>query len=111
MRILNLIFGCFFVFLFMFLLVYVYAIVAASTVSAEEDFFLVFISEKDKKVEVVNKNSSMKSCQKNTEKFILDSFDSLQKKEKKGKIKICCINKKQTKHSCLDLGKSLALRW
>ena len=74
--------------------------------SAEEAFYLVFISEKNKTAKVVNKNSSMKSCQKNTEKFIYNFFDFLQKEEKKGNIKICCFNKKQTENYCLDLGKS-----
>ena len=109
MEVKKFIFGslsCFLIFLFMFLLVYVYAIVAASTVSAEEDFFLVFISQKDKTAKIISKNPSLRSCQENTEESILGFSEFLQQEQEKHGLQICCVNREQTEYVCFYLDKN-----
>ena len=107
MKVLKFIFSFFTAFVVLFLLYLMFFLVLSSSKAfAEEAFFLVLISEKNKTAKVVNRHPSMKVCQKNTENLILDSFDFLKKEEKKGNIKICCFNKKQTENYCLDLSKS-----
>ena len=110
MKVIKFIFSFFTAFVVLFLLYLMFFLVLSSSKAfAEEAFFLVLISEKNKTAKVVNRHPSMKVCQKNTENLILDSFDFLKKEEKKGNIKICCFNKKQTENYCLDLGKSKVL--
>ena len=66
--------------------------------SAEEDFYLVFISQKDKTAKIISKNPSLRSCQENTEESLSDFLDFLQEKQEKHGMQICCVNKEQTEY-------------
>ena len=72
---------------------------------AEEDFFLVFISEKDKTAKIISKNPSLKSCQENTEESILGFSEFLQQEQEKHGLQICCVNREQTEYVCFYLDK------
>ena len=106
MRILNLIFGFFTAFIVLFLLYLLLFLFSSSKVFAAEDFFLVFISQKDKTAKIISKNPSLRSCQENTEESLSDFLDFLQEKQEKHGMQICCVNKEQTEYVCLYLEKN-----
>ena len=95
------------IWIILFILIVLVSLFSSSKVSAEENYYLIIVSEIEQKAKVVDKSSSMKSCQENTERIISDFFTFL--KENQKKIKFCCVNEAQTKHSCLDLSKSKIL--
>ena len=72
MKVIKFIFSFFTAFVVLFLLYLLFFLVLSSSKAfAEEAFYLVFIPEKNKTAKVVNKNSSMKSCQKKCRKIHL----------------------------------------
>ena len=86
--------------------VFLFSLLSSSKVSAEEDFYLVFISQKDKTAKIISKNPSLRSCQENTEESLSDFLDFLQEKQEKHGMQICCVNKEQTEYVCLYLEKN-----
>ena len=106
MRIINFIFGLFTAFVVLFLLYLLLFLFSSSKAFAAEDFFLVFISQKDKTAKIISKNPSLRSCQENTEESILGFSEFLQQEQEKHGLQICCVNREQTEYVCFYLDKN-----